>query len=151
MSSYENTWDQMWLNEVILDRLEKTIKDWFWSEKDKSKFLVVMNVVVVGVVVFGMEVGGEVMCSYNELRENGHLPESQKTQDKMRGIWSSLLLCPDGLRWGWGKDQPYCHGWPCLTTRKMPSESFMLLSLLEVCQEWRVLYGDNWRTLRVPD
>ena len=45
-----------------------------------------MNVVVVGVVVFGMEVGGEVMCSYNELRENGHLPESQKTQDKIRGI-----------------------------------------------------------------
>ena len=27
----------------------------------------------------------------------------------------------------------------------------MLLSLLEVCQEWRVLYGGTWRTLRVPD
>ena len=49
-------------------------------------FLVAMNVVVVDVVAFGMEVGGEVMCSYNELRENGHLPESQKTQDEMRGI-----------------------------------------------------------------
>ena len=45
-----------------------------------------MNVVVVGVVVFGMEVGGEVMCSYNELRENGHLLECQKTQDEMSGI-----------------------------------------------------------------
>ena len=58
----------------------------FEVKKIKNKFLVVMNVVVVGVEVFGMEVGGEVMCSFNELRENGHLPESQKTQDKMRGI-----------------------------------------------------------------
>ena len=30
-------------------------------------------------------------------------------------------------------------------------ESFMLISLLEVCQEWGVLHGGTWRTLRVPD
>ena len=27
-------------------------------------------------------------------------------------------------------------------------ESFVLISLLEVCQEWGVLCGGNWRTLR---
>ena len=31
------------------------------------------------------------------------------------------------------------------------TESFMLISLLEVCQEWGVLHGGTWRTLRVPD
>ena len=30
-------------------------------------------------------------------------------------------------------------------------ESFMLISLLEVCQEWGVLHGGTWRTLRVPE
>ena len=30
-------------------------------------------------------------------------------------------------------------------------ESFVLLSLLKVCQEWGFLYGGTWRTLRVPD
>ena len=30
-------------------------------------------------------------------------------------------------------------------------ESFMLISLLEVCQEWGVKKGGTWRTLRVPD
>ena len=30
-------------------------------------------------------------------------------------------------------------------------ESFVFISLLEVCQEWGVLYGDTGRTLRVPD
>ena len=30
-------------------------------------------------------------------------------------------------------------------------ESFVLISLLEVCQEWRVPHGGTWRTLRVPD
>ena len=30
-------------------------------------------------------------------------------------------------------------------------ESFMLISLLEVFQEWGVLHGGTWRTLRVPD
>ena len=30
-------------------------------------------------------------------------------------------------------------------------ESFWLLSLLEVCQEWGVLNECTWRTLRVPD
>ena len=44
-----------------------------------------MVVVVVGVVVLGMEVGGEVLWSYNKLRVNDHLPESQNTQDEMRG------------------------------------------------------------------
>ena len=29
-------------------------------------------------------------------------------------------------------------------------ESFMLISLLEVCQEWGVKKGGTWRTLRVP-
>ena len=27
----------------------------------------------------------------------------------------------------------------------------MMLSLIEVCQEWGVLYGGTWRILRVPD
>ena len=31
------------------------------------------------------------------------------------------------------------------------SERFMLIYLLEVCQEYGVLHGANWRTLRVPD
>ena len=31
------------------------------------------------------------------------------------------------------------------------SESFVLKSLLEVCQEWGVLPGGTLRTLRVPD
>ena len=31
------------------------------------------------------------------------------------------------------------------------TESFVLISLLEVCQEFGVLHGGNWRTLRVPD
>ena len=31
------------------------------------------------------------------------------------------------------------------------TESFMLISLLEVCQEWGVKKGGTWRTLRVPD
>ena len=30
-------------------------------------------------------------------------------------------------------------------------ESFVLISLLEVCQEGGVLPGGTWRTLRVPD
>ena len=29
--------------------------------------------------------------------------------------------------------------------------SFMLISLLEVCQEWGVKKGGTWRTLKVPD
>ena len=31
------------------------------------------------------------------------------------------------------------------------SESFVLTSVLEVCQEWRVKNGGTWRILRVPD
>ena len=31
------------------------------------------------------------------------------------------------------------------------SESFVLISLLEVCQEWGFLHGGTWRRLRVPD
>ena len=31
------------------------------------------------------------------------------------------------------------------------SEIFMLISLLEVCQEWGVKKGGTWGTLRVPD
>ena len=30
-------------------------------------------------------------------------------------------------------------------------ESFVLISLLEVCQEWGVLHGGTWKILRVPD
>ena len=30
-------------------------------------------------------------------------------------------------------------------------ESFVLISLLEVCQEWGVKKGGTWRTLGVPD
>ena len=30
-------------------------------------------------------------------------------------------------------------------------ENFLLISLLEVCQEGRVKKGGTWRTLRVPD
>ena len=30
-------------------------------------------------------------------------------------------------------------------------ESFVLISLFEVCQEWGVKKGCTWRTLRVPD
>ena len=30
-------------------------------------------------------------------------------------------------------------------------ENFMLISLLEVFQEWGVKKGGTWRTLRVPD
>ena len=30
-------------------------------------------------------------------------------------------------------------------------ESFVLISLLDVCQEWGVLHGGTWRMLRVPD
>ena len=30
-------------------------------------------------------------------------------------------------------------------------ESFVLISLLEVCQEWGVLHGGTWMRLRVPD
>ena len=30
-------------------------------------------------------------------------------------------------------------------------ESFVLISLLEVCQELGVLHGGTWRTLRVPE
>ena len=92
-----------------------------------------------------------------------------------------------------GQGHPWCHGWPCLTQRKIPwkfcvdifirsvsrmgvlvgrwefltgdledmddlfwpqrryPESFVLISLIEVCQEWGVLRGGTWRTLRVPD
>ena len=31
------------------------------------------------------------------------------------------------------------------------SENFVLISQLEVCQEWGVKKGVTWRTLRVPD
>ena len=31
------------------------------------------------------------------------------------------------------------------------SESFVFISLLEVCQEWESFLGGTWRTLRVPD
>ena len=30
-------------------------------------------------------------------------------------------------------------------------ESFVLISLLEVCQEWEVLHVGTWGMLRVPD
>ena len=30
-------------------------------------------------------------------------------------------------------------------------KSFVLISFLEVCQEWGVKNGGTWRTLRVPD
>ena len=30
-------------------------------------------------------------------------------------------------------------------------ENFVLTSLLEECQDWRVKKGGTWRTLRVPD
>ena len=30
-------------------------------------------------------------------------------------------------------------------------ESFVLISLLELCQEWEVKKGGNWSTLTVPD
>ena len=30
-------------------------------------------------------------------------------------------------------------------------ENFVLISQLEVCQEWRVKKGGTWRTLTVPD
>ena len=30
-------------------------------------------------------------------------------------------------------------------------ESFVFISLFEVCQEWGVLHGGTWSTLRVPD
>ena len=30
-------------------------------------------------------------------------------------------------------------------------ESFRLISLLEVCQEWRVYKGGTWKTLMVSD
>ena len=30
-------------------------------------------------------------------------------------------------------------------------ESFVFISLLEVCQELGIKKGDTWRTLRVPD
>ena len=30
-------------------------------------------------------------------------------------------------------------------------ENFVLISQLEVCQEWGVKKGRTWRTLRVPD
>ena len=30
-------------------------------------------------------------------------------------------------------------------------ESFVLISLLEACQEWGVKKGGTWRMLRVPD
>ena len=33
----------------------------------------------------------------------------------------------------------------------MFSESFVLISLLKMCQEWGVLQGGTWRMLRVPD
>ena len=39
------------------------------------------------------------------------------------------------------------HVWP---QGRYP-ECFLLISLLEVCQEWGVLNGGTWRTLRVPD
>ena len=29
-------------------------------------------------------------------------------------------------------------------------ENFVFLSLFEVCQEWGVLYGGTWRTLKIP-
>ena len=37
-----------------------------------------------------------------------------------------------------------------LPQRKIP-ESFVFIYLLEVCQEWGVLYGGTWTMLRVPD
>ena len=36
-------------------------------------------------------------------------------------------------------------------TKRRYAESFMLISSLEVCQEWGVLYGGTLRTLRFPD
>ena len=30
-------------------------------------------------------------------------------------------------------------------------ERFVVISLLDVCQEWEVKKGGTWRTLRVPD
>ena len=38
-----------------------------------------------------------------------------------------------------------------ILTQGIYPESFVLISLLEVCQEWGVLHGGTWRTLRVPD
>ena len=36
-------------------------------------------------------------------------------------------------------------------TQGLYPESFVLISLLKVCQEWEVLHGATWRTLKVPD
>ena len=38
-----------------------------------------------------------------------------------------------------------------ILTKGRYTESFMLISLLEVCQELGVKKGGTWRTLRVPD
>ena len=63
------------------------------------------------------------------------------------GTWRTLRV-PDRIL-GW-HDYPWCNGLPCLT-RRIYLASFMLISLLEVWQEWGVLHGGTWRTLRVPD
>ena len=61
--------------------------------------------------------------------------------------WRTLMV-PDRIL-GW-QSHLRCQGLPCLTPRKIPWK-FLLISLLEVCQEWGVLCGGTWRTLRVPD
>ena len=64
------------------------------------------------------------------------------------GGTSRTLMVPDRIHEGQG--HPWCHGWPFWPKGRYP-EMFMLISLLEVCQEWGVLHGDTWRMLRVPD
>ena len=38
-----------------------------------------------------------------------------------------------------------------ILTKGRYSESFMLISLLEVCQEWEVKMGGTWMTWKLPD
>ena len=63
------------------------------------------------------------------------------------GSWRTLMVPDRILEW---QGHLWCQRLPFLTPRKIPRK-FFLISLLEVCQEWGVLRGSTWRTLRVPD
>ena len=71
----------------------------------------------------------------------------QEGQVKKGGTWRTLGV-PDRRLGGQGHSR--CHEC-CFLRQGGYSENFVLISLLEVCQEGGVKKWGTWRTLGVPD
>ena len=63
------------------------------------------------------------------------------------GTWRILRVPDQRLR---GRSHPQCHGWPCLTPRKIPLKFHVDIFSRSVSR-MGVLHVGTWRMLRVPD